>query len=318
MGIWQTAMVGLARSPALKRVMQGWAPASALSGRFVGGKSLEEAVETARRLDAERGIAVSLFYLGEYVENRAQVEETVTAKIAAAEALAAAGLDVHLSVDPSQIGYEVDRHLGQVNAYAIGEAVREAEPGEGRRVLLMLDMEDADYVQPTLDLHAALAAEGVPVAITLQAYLHRTTADLTALAAQGAAVRLVKGAFPVDRRVGLPGQSAIRRNYLELAGLMLSDEARESGFYPIFGTHNRALIDGVRKLAGERGWPAGSYEFEMLYGVRPALQRELAERGERVRVYLPFGRDWWPYAVRRVGENPRNGWLLVRALASRG
>jgi proline dehydrogenase len=318
MGIWQTAMVGLARSPGLKRVMQGWAPASALSGRFVGGQSLEEAVATARDLDANQGIAVSLFYLGEYVEDRATIEQTVAAKIAAVEALAEAGLDVHVSVDPSQIGYEVDRHLGQVHAFAIGAAMREVEPAPGRLALMMLDMEDAGYVQPTLDLRAALAAEGVPAAVTLQAYLHRTRDDLQALLEQGAAVRLVKGAFPIDKAIGFPDQAAIRQSFLDLAAMMLSDEARERGVYPIFATHNRKLIDGVLALVKARGWPQGSYEFELLHGVRPPLQRELAAQGEKVRVYLPFGRDWWPYAARRVGENPRNGWLLARALVSRG
>ena len=318
MGIWQNAMVGLARSARVKRLMQDWAPTSALSGRFVGGRTLAEAVATANDLDTDHGIATSLFYLGEYVEDLGLVEETVAAKIAAAEALAEAALDIHVSVDPSQIGFELDRHLGRVHAFAIGAAVREVEPAPGRRAMLMLDMEDADYVQPTLDLHAALAAEGVPAAVTLQAYLHRTAEDLRSLVDTGTAVRLVKGAFPIDKRIGFPYQAAIRRNYLDLAGRMLAEEARESGFYPIFATHNHRLIDAILEQAKARGWPAGSYEFEMLYGVRPALQRDLAKRGERVRVYLPFGRDWWPYAVRRVGETPRNGWLLARALVSRG
>ena len=318
MGIWQNAMVGLARSARVKRLMQNWAPTSTLSGRFVGGHTLAEAVATAKNLVADHGIAASLFYLGEYVNDPALVEQTVAAKIAAAEALADAALDVHISIDPSQIGFEFDRHLGRVHAFAIGAAVREIEPAPDCRALLMLDMEDAEYVQPTLDLHADLVAEGVPAAVTLQAYLHRTADDLQTLVHTGAAVRLVKGAFPIDKRIGFPDQAAIRRSYLDLARRMLSEEARESGFYPIFATHNHRLIDAIPRLAGECGWAAGSYEFEMLYGVRPTLQRDLAKRGERVRVYVPFGRDWWPYAVRRVGENPRNGWLLARALVSRG
>jgi proline dehydrogenase len=180
----------------------------------------------------------------------------------------------------------------------------------------MLDMEDADYVTRTLALHHRLAAEGIPVAQTLQASLKRTAEDLAAIVERGGSVRLVKGAFADGRTHAFQSRAEIDTSYLALARAMLGAEARMRGFRPVFGTHDDALIAEIRLIARNGGWSPGSYEFEMLYGVRTELQKQLREQGEQVRLYLPFGRDWWPYAIRRVGESPRNAALLARALVS--
>jgi len=315
MRLWQSLMIALARNRRVTDFMHRNTAASALARQFVGGRDLAAAVQTARGLH-EQGIGASLFYLGEYVADPALVRETVAQKIAAIEALAEAGLDIHVSVDPTQIGYSIDADLGRRNGLAIGQALARAVAGRNSgRNYLMLDMEDWTLVTTTLQLRDELAAAGVPVAQTLQAYLRRTAADLEPIIAAGGAVRLVKGAFADRTERAFSSRAAIDANYLALADRMLSDDARKSGFYPIFGTHDERLAIRILALAETRGWPRGSLEFEMLYGVHPRLQRLMAD-GARLRLYLPFGEAWFPYAIRRVGESPHNLRLILRALAS--
>ena len=303
-------MIALARSPRVTRWMQANRATAALARRFVGGSSAEAAIETAKRL-RQAGLKASLYYLGEYVADPALIAETVQQKKLAAMLLKDARLQVHLSVDPTQIGYGFDDAMGERLALEIGRSVQQAD---GEQPVLMLDMEDADYVTRTLALRNRLVAEGIPVAQTLQAYLKRTAHDLAPIIAGGGSVRLVKGAFADPRPHAFQSKVEIDGNYLALARRMLSADAKASGFRPVFGTHDEALIAEIRLIAKNGDWQPGAYEFEMLYGVRTELQRHLHDVGEQVRLYLPFGRDWWPYAVRRVGESPRNALLLARAL----
>ncbi|MBX6321462.1 MAG: proline dehydrogenase family protein [Rhodospirillaceae bacterium] len=316
MRLWQRSMIALARSARLTAAVQRHAGASALARRFVAGADVDAACAAAARLRAE-GFRASLFYLGEYVADPELVRLNVAQKIAVARALGAAGLDVHVSVDPTQIGHAIDAETAVRNALEIGRVVAGQPTGPGRRNLLMLDMEDFALVEPTLALRRRLLAAGVPTGQTLQAYLRRTGADLDAIIADGGAgtVRLVKGAFAEGGGRAFRGRAAIRENYLRLAHRMLSREARAAGLVPVFATHDDRLTRALAAQAAAAGWEAGSFEFEMLYGVRPALQRALRDAGHTVRLYLPFGTEWWPYAARRVGESPRNALFVVRALA---
>lgn len=309
---WQSWMIALARSPRVTRWMQGNRAAASLARRFVGGAEVSTAIALARELDAA-GFKTSLYYLGEYVEDPAKVAENGRQKIAAAEALDAARLQIHVSVDSSQLGYAIDDTAGADLALRIGERIR-ALAGQGRPAVLMLNMEDAEYVDRILDLRRRLIEAGVPVAQTIQAYLKRSAEDLARIIGEGGMVRLVKGAFADARPHAFQGKAAIDGNYLALAGMMLSPEAKARGFRPVFGTHDAELGAQIREIARANGWTPGEYGFEMLYGVRPELQKQLRAAGEEVRLYLPFGRDWWPYAVRRIGESPRNFMLLARTL----
>lgn len=169
-------------------------------------------------------------------------------------------------------------------------------------------------VNSTIALHDDLRAARLPVALTLQAYLRRTEGDLQAQIARGSRVRLVKGAFAAGTRVAFTRQGAIKTNFRHLIELMLSRQAREAGFYPVIATHDDHLHAHAIEHAEGNGWHPSEFEFEMLVGVRDNVARALAARGHQVRLYVPFGRDWWPYAVRRIGENPRNAWLLARSL----
>jgi len=232
--------------------------------------------------------------------------------IAAIERLGPEGLDVHVSVDPAASGYMAGEQRGAQNAERLARAVA-AQGGSGRN-FLMLDMEDLSLVEPTLRLHRRLLALGLPAAVTLQARLRRAGQDLRPLLTQPTSVRLVKGAFPRGSEHDYQGRRAITNNYFALARLTLSAAAKEAGFYPVFATHDDTLASQLIALAHTNGWRPDQYEFELLYSVRPDWQRQLRQQDVAVRVYLPFGTDWWPYAIRRVGERPRNLLLLGRAL----
>jgi proline dehydrogenase len=319
MPLWQRTMVALARSERLEHFMHSSVLFNRLAGQFVGGADAEAAVAKTRALQGE-GLRASLYYLGEYVTDPARVEENVQRKLEIVRALAAAGLDVHVSVDPTQIGYSRSDELGAANALCIAREIgaRAGAPTAERRHGLMLDMEDSSFVERTLDLHARLRGQRLPTAITIQAYLRRSEADIERLAAQGAHLRLVKGAFAEPRSRAWTRRAEIDRSYLYLTERLLSPEALANGCYPAFGTHDERMIEAVLALAERNGWARGRYELEMLYGVRRPLQAALAKAGLRLRIYVPFGHAWWPYTLRRIGENPSNLRFVLRAMLRRG
>ena len=313
MGLWQRAMIALATNEPLGHVAQGRAVLAGLSQRFVGGNDLAGAVETARGLKESDRLA-SLFFLGEYVLDERVVARTVQEYEAAAPALAAAGLDVHVSVDPTAIGSLLGGYIWRDNALRIARAVASAGgdlPAD--RVFMMLDMEDSSVTDATISMYEELRAASLPAAATLQAYLHRYEQHIRRCVVPGGRIRLVKGALAEPAEKAATSRDEIDRRFRVGTELMLAPAARESGFYPIFATHDVSMIRHIRATARRNGWEPGTYEFEMLYGVRPRLQERLAPV-ERLRLYVPFGEAWWPYAVRRVGENPRNVALLARAL----
>jgi proline dehydrogenase len=312
---WQQGMIALARSATVKTAIQETRAASALATRYVAGATAQDAVGRAAALRAERSIHGSLFYLGEYVDRAELVAENVAAKLTAAASLGCAGLDVHVSVDPTQIGQSLDPAAARRTAFAIAEAIAQAAGDRPGVHALMLDMEDQSVINATIALHDAIRSARLPAALTLQAYLRRTEADLRAQIRRPARVRLVKGAFAAGSKVAFTRQAEIKANSRRLVDLMFSRKTRDAGFYPIIATHDDRLHAYAMECAAANNWRAGDYEFEMLLGVRRDVAENLARRGERVRLYLPFGRDWWPYAARRIGENPRNAWLLLRSLA---
>ncbi|WP_316290965.1 proline dehydrogenase family protein [Aestuariicoccus sp. MJ-SS9] len=297
--------------------MQTSRATSFLRGKYVAGESEAQGVERALTLLQDCGIRSSLFYMGEYVDTLDLVAQNVENKVKVAEALRDHALDIHISVDPTQIGHHIDPALVEDRAYRIARTIKDAIGNKTDGVnCLMFDMEDASLNDPTIAIHNKLQNEGFPVALTLQAYLYRTEADLAAQIARGSRVRLVKGAFAAGSELAFQSTNEIKDNSRKLIAMMLSQEAREAGFYPIIATHDTRLHDFAIAQARRNGWKPGSYEFEMLLGVREDVAKRLSENGERVRLYVPFGRDWWPHAARRLGENPANAVLLARSLAS--
>ncbi len=311
MRLWQKFMISLARSESVTGFMHNSRLMNRFSRQFVGGKDASEGVLRAAEL-WKAGISASMFVLGEYEDTEEQVRSMVMGLEGVFPLLKKVGLDQHVSVDPTQIGSMLSWKLCRENAVRLGE--RMAEFSSGRRTALMVDMEDTSVTAATVDLYSTLKENGLPAAITIQAYLHRSPKDIEELIRRGAMVRLVKGAFAEERSVALTSRDDIDERYRELLGMLFSEQARKNGVYPVVGSHDHKMIEYATKLADERGWSQGQWEVEMLLGVRPKYQRELVRRGVAVRVYLPYGRKWWPYSVRRIGESPRNLWFVGRSV----
>lgn len=308
MKLWQESMIALARSERITDLAQSQTYLQGLASRFVGGPSTEEAIERARTLQSQ-GISSSLFFLGEYVKDPAIIGQTVIELNRVLDELAAAGLDINVSVDPTQIGLMIDEAACTANVRRIAEHTAELTATSGPRPghdALMIDMEDSSVTEYTLRLHQRLASEGLPVAVTVQGYLHRCLDDLARLAASGAWVRLVKGAMAEPSDVAARCRTDVDSLYRRSLATLFSPASLAAGTFPVVASHDHIIIEEAITLATENGWPSDRFGFEMLYGVRPELQRHLVDRGFGVRVYLPFGQDWFPYAIRRVGESPRN------------
>lgn len=310
MQLWQKAMIYLATRGKVKNFMEAYLSGSVLARRFCGGSDPDAAVKTARHLKSA-GRTASLFYLGEYITDTTVIGKTLNSLERAAALAGQAGLDCHISVDPTQIGLMQGFPPCRANLFRLARRIRS---GPGTRDVLMIDMEDSSVTDATLDLFHQLATEGLPVAVTLQACLYRTPEDLDKIMERPAMVRLVKGAFAEGSAIAWTRKADIDRAYRSLASQMLSNDSVSKGFYPVFATHDHRMAARISEMARDNGIPKQAFEFEMLYGVRPGLEESLIKDDFQVRLYLPFGRDFWSYSIRRIGENPGNIKFLLRSL----
>lgn len=315
---WQKMMITLATNQQAKRWMQSSRKMTNLASRFVGGQSAQQGSSKAQQLLLQQGKRSSLFYLGEYVQDQKEIAKTIHALENSIKRLAEKSLDLHISIDPTQIGLMNTVTEFKNNAIHLSERIKEQSSGVPTNSdFLMIDMEDGTVTQTTLDVYHFLHEKGLPCAATLQAYLHRTETDLQKIIATGGKVRLVKGAFAESASIAYTRRDEIDASYFSLAQKMLSRQAKVSSFYPIFATHDEQMINKITDYASDNGWERNAYEFEFLLGVRENLQDDLVKRGHKLRLYVPFGTEWWPYSVRRVGESPRNGIFLLRSLCYR-
>jgi len=305
--MWQRFMIALAKNKWLSHTLQNNQFFDQLAYRFVGGHDIHETLNKAETL-ANQQIKISIYYLGEYVSDETLIEQNVEAILTAIDEFGKAGKEIHISVDPTQIGYAASDDLGWSNAQRIADALKQHPTAK----FLMLDMEDHSYLEKTLALYQALQGKNLPVAITLQAYLYRTMDDVKSITQQPAAIRLVKGAFAENRQIAWTKKQDIDTNYFEIAKFLLQPAMRECNIYPIFATHDHHLIERIKPLLN--GWQPHQYEFEMLLGVREPLQQQLVQSGHPLRLYVPFGTEWWAYTARRIGENPANLRFVGRAL----
>lgn len=305
LSLYRRTVLGLAGLPAVERWARryGWRFGV---GRFVAGESLAQALPVLASLQAEGRTAI-VDVLGEYVRDTTAAHAMGAAILDMVRGLAAAGERPVVSIKPTQVGLALDPELARVLA---GEAARVAEAAGGR---VCLDMEDHRYVDATLELLAGVRAEGAPRTSTvLQAYLHRTPADLEALLAvspPGAEVRIVKGAYHESARVALQRMPEIRRAYLRAC-----ETAWQAGARVNVATHDERLLAEATAFVRGAGLGRDRYELQMLLGVRPALQRRLVAAGHPLRVYVPVGHDWYGYFSRRLAERPANAAVVWRGL----
>jgi len=307
-------MIYLARNEKMKLFFQSRKSLSQLATRFVGGQNENEALQSSIDLKNEN-VHTSLFYLGEYERDLEVIKKTINSLEQMSELLSKNNLDIHISVDPTQVGLKIDKSGCFNNLKRLADKIRidkALQNNAFNRSFLMIDMEDASVCEDTITFYNCLKQEELPVAITLQAYLHRTEKDLQNIIDEGGTVRLVKGAFAEKKDIALTSKKSIDQAYMRLTDMMLSKEAKKKGFYPIFATHDNNMIDYANNKAQINNWEKNEYEFEMLYGVRVGYQKEVVKKGYKLRLYLPYGKDWCPYAIRRVGEKPQNIKYLLR------
>ena len=306
----QKALLAAARRPALRRVVTGTPVTRRVVDRFVAGETLPEALDAVRALAAD-GIAVTLDHLGEDVTDRSAATGTRDAYLALLEGLAPLqlGRRAEVSVKLSAFGQGLPVG-GEDVALELVRPVVEAATAMGTTVTL--DMEDSRTVDSTLGILAQLRRDHPGTGAVLQAMLHRTEDDARALAVPGSRVRLVKGAYREPASAAHQGKADVDAAYARCLAVLV-----RGGGYPMAGTHDPALIDRLLELVAETGRTGDSYEFQLLYGIRPEEQVRLAAAGHTVRAYVPYGADWYGYFMRRLAERPANLQFFLRSLATR-
>ncbi|HET8716935.1 MAG TPA: proline dehydrogenase family protein [Nocardioidaceae bacterium] len=300
----------LARSERIKNLVSAMPVSSGIVNRYVPGESTDQAVDATRTL-IESGLHVTLDYLGEDTLDREQAETTVNAYLELLAALSENGLarNAEVSVKLSAIGQALPDDGEKValeNARTICHAARNAG------TTVTLDMEDHTTTDATLSTLAELRKDFPETGAVLQAYLHRTEADCRALASEGSRVRLCKGAYNEPETVAFQSREDVDKSYVRCLKVLMAGQG-----YPMIASHDPRLIDIAGALATRHGRTQGSYEFQMLFGIRPDEQRRLAEAGEKVRVYLPYGDEWYGYLMRRLAEKPSSLALFLRSLVSK-
>ena len=273
-----------------------------LSTRFVAGETLDQALAVARRLNTE-DITVTLDHLGESVSTLAEAAEARDVYLRTLDAIHTAGIQGGVSLKLTQFGLDLSYEQCLANVDQLVH--RAAELGNFIRV----DMESSDYTDRTLDLVHTLHARFGAVGVVIQSYLYRSQADVEKLCAAKIGVRLCKGAYLEPATVAFPRKRDVDKSYLELTRYLL-----ENGVYPALATHDEAVIRQICRFVTERRIPREGFEFQMLYGIRRDLQRRLVAEGYRLRLYVPFGKAWYPYYMRRLAERPANVLFVLRNL----
>ena len=300
----------LSRSTTVKNVVTAMPVSSNIVNRYVPGESTESAVEATRAL-VESGLHVTLDFLGEDTLDREQADHTVAAYLDLLAALSQGNLsrNAEVSVKLSAIGQALPgegEKLALENARTICHAARNAG------TTVTLDAEDHTTTDSTLGILHELRKDFPETGAVLQAYLHRTESDCRALAYEGSRVRLCKGAYNEPEDVAFQDRAEVDKSFVRCMKVLMSGQG-----YPMIATHDPRLVDIGGALATRYERPQGSYEFQMLFGIRPDEQQRLSEAGEKVRVYLPYGTEWYGYLMRRMAERPSNLGLFLRSLVSK-
>jgi proline dehydrogenase len=300
----------LARSTAVKSIVEKMPVSSGIVHSHVPGETTEQAVDaTATLLD--EGLKVTLDFLGEDTLDVEQAEHTVSAYLDLLQQLSARGLTrgAEVSVKLSAVGQalpDTGHKIALENARTICRAARNAG------TTVTLDMEDHTTTDSTLAILRELRKDFPETGAVLQAYLHRTEADCRALAYEGSRVRLCKGAYQEPESVAFQSRLDVDRSYVRCLKALLAGQG-----YPMIATHDPRMVEIATSLASRYGRAKGSYEFQMLYGIRPTEQKRLAESGETMRVYIPYGFEWYGYLMRRLAERPQNLSFFLRSLLSK-
>jgi proline dehydrogenase len=295
----------LARSRMLQRAASrfGMRKATSFARRFIAGETINDAIAAARALH-ERGLLLTLDHLGENVTNLAEADAGVRDYLEIVNTIVRARIDRNISLKLTALGLDVDKQRAIDN---LGTILERAEPAG---FFVRLDMESSHYTDVTLEIVETLWQRGHRgLGVVLQAALRRSERDLAHLNTLGMRVRLVKGAYTEPRSVAYQKKADVDAAFERMMVQLMAE-----GHYPAIATHDEAMIEKTRSAAAAHGLSPDQFEFQMLYGVRRDLQARLVANGYRMRVYVPYGRQWFPYFMRRLGERPANLLFVVRSL----
>jgi proline dehydrogenase len=295
----------LAESQSLKRAASryGLRRQESFARRFIAGESVAEAIEAARALEG-RGLTVTLDLLGEGVASRDDALRAAESYVGAMREIARAGVGRNISLKLTQLGLTIDR------ATTVDNLRRVLDAAQADGFFVRIDMENSPYTDATLDTFETVRGIGYRnVGVVIQSALRRSADDVRRVSAMGGRIRLVKGAYREPRDVAFHRKADVDAAFVELMRLLFKE-----GTYPAIATHDPAMIEQARRLAAGAGLGPDAFEFQMLYGVRRDLQQALVADGYRLRIYVPFGAEWFPYFMRRLGERPANVGFVVRSV----
>jgi proline dehydrogenase len=303
MPILRSAFIALSHNRPLRHFSEHSKLGNRLNSRFIAGCEPADALRATEAVN-QQGIAVTLDSLGESVTSEAEAHRAADVYHKLLEAIHGRGLNANISVKLTQMGLEQSPELAETIAGNLAQHARATNN------FVRIDMEDSHLTQVTLDIvrrvHARAEMRGA-VGVVIQAYLYRSQSDIEQLVADGIRVRLCKGAYKEPAEVAFPRKADVDANFLKLAHLLL-----ESPIYHALATHDNAIVDKIKAYAKARNIDPSRFEFQMLYGVRRDLQRQLVSEGYKVRVYVPFGTEWYPYFMRRLAERPANVLFLAK------
>jgi proline dehydrogenase len=295
-------LIYLSQKQTPKKILTGHALGRRMAARFIAGEELEDALKVVRRLNAE-GFMATLDVLGESVQEAGEAEAACQAYIHLLDRLAVEGLNSHVSVKLTQLGLAIDEGLACRHLNLICECATK------HHNFVRVDMEGSAFTEATLRVFRTVNAPRDVLGVVIQSYLYRSDHDVEELLKCGARIRLVKGAYDEPREIAYRHKRDVDRSFSRLMEMMLS-----SGIYHAIATHDERLIAAAQEYARVHHIPPQRYEFQLLYGIRRDLQRDLLRQGERVRLYVPYGRQWYAYFMRRLAERPANLLFLLRNL----
>jgi proline dehydrogenase len=297
MPVLRSAFIALSHNRSLRRFMERSRFGIKISSRFIAGMTIDDALAAAEQVN-KQGMAVTLDSLGESVNSGAEAQRAADVYHKVLDQIAERDLNANISVKLTQMGLENSPVLAETIAATL---VRHAKSTNN---FVRIDMEDSTLTQVTLDivrrLHAQVEMHDA-VGVVIQAYLYRSEADVEQLVADGIRIRLCKGAYKEPAEVAFPLKADVDANYVRLVAMLL-----DSPVYLGLATHDETMIAAAKRFAAEHQIARDRFEFQMLYGIRRDLQRKLVEEGYKVRVYVPFGTEWYPYFMRRLAERPAN------------
>jgi proline dehydrogenase len=296
----RSTLLKLSESPGFAHWVTSNNSTRSMARRFVAGETLDEAIAAARKCN-DAGMFASLDYLGENVSTTTDAQRARDAYLEIFERIAKEGLQANVSCKLTQLGLDLSAEFCE------GLVLSVVERAAGYDNFLRVDMEGSIYTQRTVELVKRIRARSPAIGTVIQAYLYRSERDIQDLLGYGCRVRLCKGAYKESAEVAFERKRDVDANYVRLMQMLLP-----SGFYHAIATHDPHMIAETIRCAAAKQIPKDDFEFQMLYGIRTDLQRRLVHGGYRVRIYIPYGRDWFPYFMRRLAERPANIGFLLR------